>query len=270
MTFPGEQIVEFATTFGIKVIGAIVILVVGRFAAGLGRRLMRKALQRAEVDKAVEGFVTRLTYFLILVFAVLAALAAFGIQTTSFLAVLGSAGLAIGLALQGSLSNFAAGVLILVLKPYRIGDYIEGAGVAGTVQAIQLFTTALTTPDNVKILAPNGKIFGDVIKNYSAHETRRADLVVGIGYGSDIQRAQEVIMGLLKEDARILPEPEPVIAVSELADSSVNLVIRPWVKRADLWPVKFDLTRRIKEAFDANGIEIPFPQRTVHMASDGT
>jgi small conductance mechanosensitive channel len=163
------------------------------------------------------------------------------------------------------LANFAAGVLILVLRPYRVGDFIDAAGVAGSVKDIQLFTTVLATPDNVKIMVPNGKIFGDVIKNITGYDTRRVDLVIGIGYSSDIQKAHEVLTKIIKDESRILSDPAPQIAVSELADSSVNLVVRPWVKAGDYWNVRFDLTRKIKEAFDENGIEIPFPQRVVHM-----
>jgi small conductance mechanosensitive channel len=166
------------------------------------------------------------------------------------------------------LANFASGVLILVLRPFKIGDFIMGAGEAGAVKEISLFTTVLATPDNVKILVPNGKLFGDVIKNVTAYDTRRVDLVVGIGYNSDIQKAHDVVTNLLKEDTRILTDPAPQVAVSELADSSVNFVIRPWVKKEDYWGVKFDLTRNIKEAFDENGIEIPFPQRVVHMIAE--
>jgi small conductance mechanosensitive channel len=210
-----------------------------------------------------------LTYFLILTFTVLAALAKFGIQTASFVAVIGAAGFAVGFALQGSLANFAAGVLILLLRPFKDGDYIMGAGEAGTVKEITLFTTVLATADNVKVLVPNGKLFGDVIKNASAYETRRVDLQVGIGYGSDIEKAYGVIHDLLKQDARVLPEPAPEIAVAELADWRVNFVIRPWVKNEHYWSVRFDLTRGIKEAFDKNGIEIPFPQQAIHMISAG-
>jgi small conductance mechanosensitive channel len=262
-----QQIAFFVTTYGIKIIGAIVILILGRIAAGVARRIVGRLLEKAQTDPAVISFVRNLTYILILVFAVLAALAKFGIQTASFVAILAAAGFAVGFALQGSLANFAAGVLILTLRPFKVGDYIMGAGQAGTVKEIGLFTTEFSTPDNVKILVPNGKLFGDVITNWSVYDTRRVDLVVGIGYNSDIQKAYEVIEGLLKEDSRILAEPAPQIAVSELADSSVNFVVRPWVNRADYWSVKFDLTRKIKEAFDVNGIEIPFPQRVVHMVS---
>jgi small conductance mechanosensitive channel len=267
MDTASQQIVFFVTTYGIKIIGAIVILILGRIAAGIGRRIVGRVLEKAQTDPAIISFVRRLTYILILVFAVLAALAKFGIQTASFVAILGAAGFAVGFALQGSLANFAAGVLILALRPFKVGDYIMGAGQAGTVKDISLFTTELSTPDNVKILVPNGKLFGDVITNWSVYDTRRVDLVIGIGYASNIQKAYEVIEGLMKEDSRILPDPAPQIAVSELADSSVNFVVRPWVNRTDNWNVKFDLTRKIKEAFDANGIEIPFPQRVVHMVS---
>jgi len=265
MDTASEQIVSFVTMYGINIIGAIAILVLGRIAAGIGRSVVGRLLEKAKTDPAIISFVRSLIYILILVFAVLAALAKFGIQTASFVAILGAAGFAVGFALQGSLGNFAAGVLILALRPFKIGDYIMGAGEAGTVKEISLFTTVLSTPDNVKIMVPNGKLFGDVIKNVSAYDTRRVDFVIGIGYGSDIQKAYDVLDGLIKQDSRILPEPAPQIAVSELADSSVNFVVRPWVKSPDYWPVKFDMTRKIKEAFDANGIEIPFPQQTVHM-----
>ncbi len=263
-----DQLTVFVTTYGIKVIGAIIILILGRIAAGIGRNVVRKVLKKSKTDPAVVSFVGSMIYFLILIFAVLAALAKFGIQTASFVAILGAAGFAIGFALQGSLANFAAGVLILVLRPFKVGDYIDGAGVGGTVKDIQLFTTVLATPDNIKIMVPNGKLFGDTIKNFSGFDTRRIDFVIGIGYTSDIQKAYDVLMSLIKEDTRILSDPPTNIAVSELADSSVNFVVRPWVKRSDYWGVKFDLTRKIKEAFDENGIEIPFPQQVVHMLSE--
>ena len=262
-----SQLTTLGTTYGLQVIGAIVILIAGRIAAGIGRKLVEKLLIKAKQEVSIVSFVGNLCYFAILAFAVLAALAKFGIQTASFVAVLGAAGFAVGFALQGSLGNFAAGVLILVLRPFRVGDYIDSAGVSGTVKEIQLFTTVLATPDNVKIMVPNGKIFGDIIKNVSAYDTRRIDLVVGIGYVSSIQKAIEVVTNVIKEDARILSDPAPQVAVSEMADSSVNLVVRPWVGSQDYWAVRFDLTRRLKEALDENGIEIPFPQRVVHMVS---
>ena len=204
---------------------------------------------------------------MILTFTVLAALAKFGIETASIIAVFAAAGFAVGFAMQGSLANFAAGLLIIIFKYYKLGDFINAAGVAGTVKEVRLFSTILATPDNVKITVPSGKIFGDIITNYSANDTRRVDLVIGIGYSSHIQTSIDVLKNLMKEDTRILTDPEPQIAVSELGDSSVNLVVRPWVKKDDYWGVRFDLTRKIKEAFDASGIEIPFPQRTIHMVS---
>ena len=264
-----EQIILFVTTYGIKVIGAIIILILGRFVAGFGRKIISRILEKSKTDQAIVSFVGNLIYFLILIFAVLAALAKFGIQTASFVAILGAAGFAVGFALQGSLANFAAGVLILVLRPYKIGDIIESAGVTGAVKDIQLFTTVLATPDNIKIMVPNGKIFGDVIKNVTGYDNRRVDLVIGIGYSSDIQKAYDLMANLMKDDSRIFTDPAPQIAVSELADSSVNLVVRPWVKKEDYWGVKFDLTRNIKEAFDANGIDIPYPQQVVHMLREG-
>jgi len=193
-----------------------------------------------------------------------------GVETTSFVAILGAIGFAVGFALQGSLSSFAAGVLIPLFRPFRLGDYIEAAGVAGTVQEIQLFVTVLSTPDNVRILLPNRTVYGDTIKNYSANPTRRIDLTIGVGYGSSLEQAQEVLAKVIQSEPRVPADPAPQIAVAELADSSVTFVVRPWVKREDYWSVRFDLTEQIKLALDQADIEIAFPQRTVHMASAGT
>jgi small conductance mechanosensitive channel len=262
-----DQLTVFATEYGLKIIGAVLILILGRVASGLVRNIVKRLLEKAGTDATVVSFVGSFAYVLVLAFAVLAALAKFGVETASIIAVFAAAGFAIGFALQGSLANFAAGILILIFKYYRVGDFINAAGVSGSVREIRLFSTILATPDNVRIVVPSGKIFGDIVTNYSANETRRVDLVIGIGYSSDIQQAMDLIRGLMSEDERILTDPEPQIAVSELADSSVNLIARPWVKKDDYWHVKFDLTRKIKESFDRNGIEIPFPQRTVHMVS---
>ena len=251
-------------TYSVRVIGAIIILILGRIAAGMGKKLITRLLTRAKTDTAVISFIGTISYFLILTFAILAALSKFGVETTSFIAVLGAAGLAVGLALQGSLSNFASGVLILILRPFKIGDFIEGAGVTGTVKEIELFTTVLSTPDNIKIMVPNAKLFGDVIKNFSGYDLRRIDLEIGIGYGSPIGKAMEILNGITKDDIRILPDPPAQIAVSTLADSSVKIVFRPWVKKEDYWDVRFELTRKVKESFDRNEIEIPFPQQVVH------
>jgi small conductance mechanosensitive channel len=259
-----DQIIVNLGTYAVQVVGAIAILVLGRIAAGFGKKLVTRLLTKTKTDKAVISFTGTLTYFVILIFAILAALAKFGIQTTSFLAVLGAAGLAVGLALQGALSNFAAGVMLLILRPFRIGDYIEGAGVAGTVMEIELFTTVLATVDNIKIMVPNAKLFGDVIKNISGYDLRRIDLEIGIGYGSSIDKAKEILNSIIKDNNRILSDPPPQIAVSDLSDSSVKIVFRPWVKREDFWDVRFDLMHKVKESFDKNGIEIPFPQQVVH------
>ncbi len=262
-----EQLTTFATDYGLKIIGAIIILIVGRIAASIVRSIVRKILTRAKTDATIVSFFGTLAYFLVLAFTVVAALAKFGIQTASFVAILGAAAFAVGFALQGSLANFAAGVMILLFRPYKVGDFIEAAGVAGTVAEVHIFTTVINTPDNIKIIVPNSRIYGDVIKNITGNDTRRVDLVIGISYSAPIGKAHEIAMKVMKADPRVLGEPEPQVAVAELADSSVNLVVRPWVKKEDYWAVRFDVTRKIKEAFDDNGIEIPFPQRVVHMAS---
>jgi small conductance mechanosensitive channel len=186
-------------------------------------------------------------------------------QTTSFIAVIGAAGLAVGLALQGSLANFAAGFLMIIFRPFKVGDYIEGAGIAGTVESIQMFTTQLKTPDNKTVIVPNAKITGDNIVNWSSKGTRRVDLVIGIGYGDDIDKAKQIMMDVLTKDQRVLKDPAPQVAVLELADSSVNFVVRPWVNASDYWNVYFDTTEEIKKRFDQEGVSIPFPQRDVHM-----
>lgn len=258
------EMMETITRWGINIIGAILILIVGRIAAGIGRGVAKAAMKKGGSEPSLMTFIGNIVYYLIFIFAVVAALARFGIQTASFVAILGAAGFAVGFALQGSLANFASGVMILVFRPFKVGQFINAAGVAGTVKEIGLFATTLATPDNVKILVPNGKVYGDTITNYSANDTRRVDLVMGIGYSSDIDKAVQVMRDIIKADNRVLPEPAPQIAVSELADSSVNFVVRPWVNAPDYWAVKFDLTEKFKKAFDDADIEIPFPQRTVH------
>lgn len=261
-----DRIVEWIVAYGGQALGAIATLIIGYLVARLARRLMKRWLSKTELALALQRFVTQITYVGILVFAIVASMARFGIQTTSFVAILGAAGFAIGFALQGSLANFAAGVLLLVLRPFKIGDFVEAGGVTGLVQDIQLFTTILATPDNVKVMVPNAQIYGGVIRNYNAYETRRIDLVVGIGYGDSIDDAFAAAMSVMSGDGRVLEDPEPQVMVSELADSSVNLNLRLWVNGADYWGVLFDLTRQVKETFDERGIEIPYPQRVVHAA----
>jgi small conductance mechanosensitive channel len=207
-------------------------------------------------------------YYLTLIAVVIAVLSLFGIETTSLIAVLGAAGLAVGLALQGTLSNFAAGVMLLIFRPFKVGDYVEVAGTAGSVQEVGIFSSVLHTPDNVKITIPNSAVYGDTIKNYSANDTRRNDLLIGISYDDDIARALETIRRVLAGDSRVLDDPEPTVAVAELADSSVNLVVRPWCAGGDYWPLRFDLTHKLKEELEAAGCSIPYPQRDVHVHRD--
>jgi small conductance mechanosensitive channel len=260
-----EKVWELLTIYGLKVIAGIVVFIVGRWVAKGLTKLARKVMEKRAVDHTLVSFVANLTYIALLVFVVLAALGQLGIQTTSFIAVIGAAGLAIGLALQGSLSNFAAGFLMIIFRPFKVGDFIEGAGVAGTVEAIQLFTTQLKSPDNKTVIIPNASLTAGNITNYSTKGTRRVDLVMGIGYKDDIDKAKEIMADVLAKDGRVLKDPAPTIALVELADSSVNFVVRPWVKAEDYWDVYFDTTENIKKSFDAEGISIPFPQRDVHV-----
>jgi small conductance mechanosensitive channel len=258
-------IVELTSVWGLRVIGAVALFIIGRIVCGAIRRATRRALERSSIDETLVPFLSNLVYYLALAVVVIAVLNLFGIQTASVIAVFAAAGLAIGLAMQGTLSNFAAGVMLLIFRPFRIGDYVEVAGNAGSVQEIGIFSTVLHTPDNVKITVPNSSIYGDTVKNYSANETRRNDLVMGIAYGDDIAVAIETIQKVLSDDPRVLAEPAPLVAVAELADSSVDLVVRPWCASGDYWALRFDLTRRLKEELEAAGCSIPFPQRDVHL-----
>ncbi len=257
------------STWGLKVVGAVALLVVGLFVIKSIRRLIKGALLSSKLDETLVPFLTGMVYYFLLIVLLVAVLSLFGIETTSVIAVLGAAGLAVGLALQGTLSNFASGIMLLIFRPFRAGDYVEVGGVAGSVTEVGIFSSRLTTPDNVLINVPNSTIYGQVIKNYSANENRRCDLVVGISYSDDISKAMAVIHQVLKADERVLADPEPMVAVSELADSSVNLVVRPWCKKEVYWPLRFDLTRVIKEQLETNGLSIPFPQRDVHVFKSG-
>jgi small conductance mechanosensitive channel len=259
------QIQEWLAFYGLRIIAAIAIFVIGRWVAKGLRSALKRVMTKNKVDQTLVSFVCSIIYTVLIVFVVIAALNQLGIQTTSLVAIMGAAGLAVGLALQGSLSNFAAGVLMIIFRPFKAGDYIEGGGVSGTVEEVQIFTTYLTTPDNKEIIVPNSKIMGDNIINYSAKETRRIELVVGVGYGDNLDQARAIIKQILEADTRILKNPEPMIVISELGDSSVNFSIRPWVKTADYWGTYFDLLETIKKSFDREGISIPFPQRDVHM-----
>ena len=260
-----DAIVPFVTRYGMQVIGAIIILIVGKLASSLAGKMVRKALTRAKADPALIGFLASGVSITVLAFAVVAALAKFGIQTTSFIAVLGAAGLAVGLALQGSLGNFASGVMILIFRPIHIGDLVETGGHLGKIADIGIFVTTMNTLDNQKIIIPNSVITGDVINNVNGNGTRRLDMIAGIGYGDDMSKAKQILMSILTSHPKVLKDPEPTVAVSELGDSSVNFIVRPWVDADDYWAVWFDVTQSIKEEFDRNGVSIPFPQRDVHL-----
>lgn len=260
-----DKIAEWAEAYGPAVISAVAILVIGRIVVGILAGVVRRLMKRANVDPTLTSFVTSLTKIALMTFVFIAAIRALGVETTSFVAIIGAAGLAIGFALQGSLANFAAGVMLIIFRPFKAGDYVEAGGMAGSVEAVGIFNTKLKTPDNKEVIIPNSNITGNNITNYSAKETRRVDLVFGIGYDDDLKKAKQILTDIVNSDERVLKDPAPTIAVSELADSSVNFVVRPWVKSGDYWAVLFDLTEKVKLTFDEQGISIPFPQQDVHM-----
>ena len=260
-----DQIQTTALSFGPKILAAILIFLIGKWLARKLSELTAKAMQKARVEPILVGFSRNIIYMALLVFVVLAALNQVGVQTTSFLAIIGAAGLAIGLALQGSLSNFAAGVMLVFFRPFKVGDYVEAGGTSGTVKEIMLFNTRLTTPDNKAVFVPNGSIISSTITNYSAHDTRRVDMVFGCSYDDDMIMAKKVLSDIIAADERILADPAPTIAMRELADSSVNFVVRPWVKTGDYWDVLDDIHEQVKLRFDAEKLSIPYPQRDVHV-----
>ena len=264
-----EQIVaklqEWVVLYGLKVIAALVILLIGRFAAGSIRSITKRLLQKGHIDDILVSFISSLCYVGIMAFVLIAAIGQLGVQTTSFVAIVGAAGLAIGLALQGSLANSAAGILMIVSKPFKLGDYIEGGGVAGVVEHMGIFTTELLSTDNKKIIIPNGKLTSDSIINYTAEATRRVDLVVGVSYGDDLGKVKTVLQDILTHDERVLKDPAPTVGVLALTESSVKLVVRPWVKTADYWSVFFAVQENIKSRFDAEGIGMPIPQQDVYL-----
>ena len=260
-----ERLQTLLQDYALPVVFAVIILVIGSWGASIARKIARRTMARRHLDPIIVGFVANLMYVALMVFVVLAALERIGVKTTSFVALIGAAGLAIGLALQGSLANFAAGFMMVIFRPFKKGDYIEAAGTAGVVDEIQVFTTVLNTPDNCRVVVPNSKIMSDNITNYSARETRRLDLTFGVGYGDDIEKVKAVLKRIAASDPRVLPDPAPLIVVSELADNSVNFIMRVWVKSADYWPFKFDTTEKVKLTFDREGISIPFPQRDVRL-----
>ena len=253
--------------FAVNVLIAIVIFYVGKWVVSLIVNGMLKAMQKGEMDQTLRRFIANLTRMLLMLFVIIAAINQLGVQTASLIALVGAAGLAVGLALQGSLANFASGVLIVLFRPYKVGDFIEGAGIAGSVEEVQILTTVLKTGDNKQVIVPNSQIMGSTITNYSANDTRRVDLIVGVSYDDNLDQVRKELESLVAADDRILDEPAVTIAVSELADSSVNFVVRPWVKTSDYWGVRFELTETIKKRFDEVGISFPYPQQDVHLHS---
>ncbi|EGQ9961448.1 small-conductance mechanosensitive channel MscS [Vibrio cholerae] len=251
--------------YGVNVISAILILFIGNLVVKGVAGSVANVLKKKEMDKAVVDFIHGLVRYTLFIIVLIAALSRIGVQTASVVAVIGAAGLAVGLALQGSLSNFAAGVLIVAFRPFKSGDYVEIGGVAGSVDSIQIFQTVLKSPDNKMVVVPNSAVIGGAITNYSRNETRRVDMVIGVSYKSDLQKTKRVLRETLEKDPRILKDPDMTIGVLTLADSSINFVVRPWCKTSDYWAVYFDSMQAIKEALDANGIEIPFPQMDVHL-----
>ncbi len=265
MEFNVEDLTALGITYGIKLVMAIVVYIIGKWLANLVAGALEKGMAAKNIDPTVARFTRNITYYALFAMVVVAALGQLGVQTASFVAIVGAAGLAIGFALQGSLANFAAGVLLIMFRPFKAGDFVEAGGASGVVKEISIFSTILTTGDNKVVVIANNAVMGGNITNYSAMPTRRVDMVVGVGYGADLALVKKTLQELVEADDRVLKEPGATIAVSELADSSVNLVFRPWVNSADYWGVFFDMNERIKMRFDELGIEIPFPQMDVHL-----
>ncbi|WP_317930764.1 mechanosensitive ion channel family protein [Halioxenophilus sp. WMMB6] len=272
-----EEIIEFLTTnavnyaavYGVKIILAIVIFFVGKWLVKTITNLLKRTLTARNLDATLTSFITNIIYYLAMVVVIIAVLGQVGIQTASLVAVIGAAGLAVGLALQGSLSNFAAGVMIILFRPCRVGDFVEAGGTMGSIKEIGIFATTMLTPDNKTIIVPNSSIMGGNITNFSTQSERRVDLVIGVSYNADIKKVKEVLAAVVAADERVVKEKDVTIGLLELADSSVNFVVRPWVKTADYWPTYFDLMENIKLRLDAEGIEIPFPQMDVHLSKEG-
>ena len=260
--------VMYASEYGLKIVAAIIIFVIGKWIAKKLSILTKAMMLKAKVDHTLSEFTESIVYFALLAMVILASLNALGINTTSFIAVFGAASLAIGLALQGSLANVGAGVLIIIFRPFKLGDFVEAGGALGTVEDITLFSTIISPLDNRTIIVPNSAIIGGNIVNFSQKENRRVDLVFGIGYDDDLRLAKQTLIDLLNADERVLHDPEPFVAVSELGDSSVNFVTRAWVKSADYWDVYFDTIEKVKLTFDEKGISIPYPQMDVHIQKE--
>lgn len=260
-----DDIINWTTANALKLLAAILIFVIGKWIVGKIRNGVKRTMEKKQVDPALISFGTSIIYYMLMIAVILAAVQQIGFQTTSLVAILGAAGLAVGLALQGSLSNFAAGVLIIMFRPFRIGDVIDAGGHVGSVKEIGVLVTIMASPDNKKIIVPNSAIMSGAITNITAHDTRRVDMSVGVSYSDDLDKVQNIILDVLNADERILKDPAPQVVVSELADSSVNFHVRPWSKKEDYWGVFFDFQKTIKQRLDREGVSIPFPQRDVHL-----
>ena len=264
-----DMAINFATAYGLNIIGAILILIIGWTIAGWAKRLVTRMLSKSKrVDVTLTSFLSSTIRYVILIFTIIAVLGKFGVETASLITILGAASLAIGLALQGTLSNVAAGVMLLIFRPFKIGDFINAAGHGGTVKDLGLFVTEMATGDNVQIIIPNSQIWGASIQNFSAHATRRVDMVIGIGYDDNMDEAITEIGNVINADDRAMKSPEPAIFVSELADNSVNIVVRVWTESGNYWPLKAALTKNIKHKFDEKGISFPYPQHDVHLIKE--
>jgi len=261
----GNRVGKFVSVWGMNIIAALAIFFIGKWVAGVLSRTLERALKKSNLDETLTRFLKSLSYIVLMVVVVIAAVGKLGVPTTSFLTILGAAGLAIGLALQSSLSNFSAGVMLIFFRPFRVGDFVEAAGIMGTVSEVQIFATVLMTPDNRRQIIPNAQIYGDAITNFSAVDKRRVDMVMGIGYDDDIKKARDIMVKLVDGHEKVLKDPAPVVAVDELGDNSVNFVVRPWCKPGDYWAVKWELIEQIKAEFDKEGISIPYPQRDLHI-----
>ena len=256
---------DYALPWGIKIAMALAIFIIGRMVVSLIVRMVKKLMLARATDAILVTFLTSILQWVLVLFVVIAALSQLGVDTTSLIALLGAAGLAIGLSLQSSLSNFASGVLLIIFRPFTKGDFVEAGGATGVIEKISIFTTTMTTPDNKEVIVPNGAILGNNITNYSARPTRRVDMVFGISYDDDIRKAKQILEEIIAADDRVLAEPAPVIVLGELADSSVNFLVRPWAKSEDYWALLWDTTETVKLKFDAAGISIPYPQMDIHM-----
>lgn len=260
-----DHYVGLLTEYGVQILLALAIFLVGKWIAGLVRKGARRSMEKAHVDPVLIGFLSNLLFYVLMVAVIISAIGKVGVQTTSFVAVLGAAGLAVGFALQGSLANFAAGVLVILFRPFKVGDFINAGGVAGIVEEIGILFTQMRSPDNKRIILPNSQIMGRDITNFSANDTRRVDMVFGVSYSDDIDKVKGILRELVESDERVLKDPAPMIVLTELGDSSVDFAVRPWVKAADYWGFYFEMHEKVKKRFDAEGVSIPFPQRDVHL-----